>query len=280
MKTQRSQVRIDNGYECRISLEFMDIHPDEGIEKPVEGELKIRLGEGIPHPVEIGIDDIDVEAGDADYVEFETRRISVHNRHDYPVVFRFIANPSFGKGGKWYFYKTANWAPNPDIEPYENKEFVKHHVAIPSAQKIRLSHRILNDKAGAATITDLTELYDKRTTEAVSEFSDDIKGHVGFSARAKIQNFLVGNSNFHRSHSDVINKVAKQLVEDEYRHRVHSLEEVEDMVDRINGLENFPAITVEEVFKRVIERSDEQALNEIAGHLDLDDWSVVFSRFH
>lgn len=277
METRRTQFRRDNGYECRISLDFRDIDSEDGIEYPVPGELRLTLGGGVPHPVELGIDDIEDENGNAEYVEFESRAQTVNGKTEYPVVFPFTTHPSSGKGGKWYFYKTADWTPDPNIEPYENPEFVKHHVAIPSAQKIRLIHHILNGEAGEDTISDLMELYDQRRTQAASEFSDNIKGHVGFESRTEIQNFLMQYSRFHRSHSDAVNKVAKQLVKEEYRHRVRSIEDLENMVETVNNAEHFPDITTEEVFQKVVGRSNERELREIADHLDLDDWSVVFS---
>jgi hypothetical protein len=278
METQRDQLRIDNGYKCRLSLVFTDIDPNKSIDTPAEGELKATLGDSIPHPVEIGIENISDEAGNASYVEFEKRTKTIDNPNRYPAVFSFITNSSSGKGGKWYYYKTADWTPNSDIETYEDAEFVKHHVAIPSSQKIRLIHRILNGNAKEDTITDIIELYNKNKKKAVSEFSDDIKGHVGFESRAEIQNFLIEYTEFHRSHSNAVNKVAKQLVKKELRHRVQSIEDVQIMVEKINSLENFPNITTEDVFKRVIKRSDKPELEEIANHLDLEDWSLVLSK--
>lgn len=275
METRREQFRVDKGYSCRVFVEFTDLDSDEDIETPVEGELKLILGDKVPHPVETGIDDIENSNGNASYVEFEQRRRTVQNPEAYPVIFPFTTNPASEKGGKWYFYRTADWSPDPEIEPYENPEFVKHHVAIPSAQKIRLVHRILNGDAGAETMATLTQLYDMNKAEAVSEFSEDVKGHVGFEARTQIQDFLMEYSNFERTHSDAVNKVAKQLVKSEYCHRVNSVEDLERMVGVVNETTNLPDISIEEVLQRIRERSDEQELQEIANHLGEDEWSAV-----
>jgi hypothetical protein len=150
-------------------------------------------------------------------------------------------------------------------------------VAIPSAQKIRLAHRILNGDAGAETMTTLTQLYDMIKAEAASEFAEDVKGHVGFEARTQIQDFLMEYSSFERTHSGAVNKVAKQLVKPKYRHRVNSVEDLEGMVSVINETINLPDISVEEVLHRIRERSDEQELQEIANHLGEDEWSAVAS---
>ena len=199
------------------------------------------------------------------------------NKEAYPIVFHFTTHPASEKGGKWCFYRTADWSPDPEIEPYENPEFVKHHVAIPSAQKIRLAHRILDGGAGAETMATLAQLYDMNKAEAASEFAEDVKGHVGFKARTRIQDFLMEYSSFERTHSDAVNKVAKQLVKSEYRHRVNSVEGLEGMIGVINETTNLPDISVEEVLYRIGERSDEQELQEIAKHIGQDEWSAVAS---
>jgi len=123
----------------------------------------------------------------------------------------------------------------------------------------------------------LAQLYDMNKAEAASEFAEDVKGHVGFEARTRIQDFLMEYSSFERTHSDAVNKVAKQLVKSEYRHRVNSVEGLEGMVDGINETTNLPDISVEEVLYRIGERSDEQELQEIAKHIGQDEWSAVAS---
>lgn len=275
MKTQRRQVRVDRDYECEICMEFSDLNLNKDVNEPVDGLLKITLSENIPYPVEVGIEDIETGNGNATYVDFRNQIQSIQGPNDYPIVFQFTTNPSPEKGGKWYFYKTADWTPDSNIEPFENPEFIKHHIGIPSAQKIRLIHRILKGTAGEETINALVNLYSESRTEAASDFSEDIKVHVGFESRAKIQDFLIGKTGMNRSRSDTVNKVAKQLTKEEYRHRVNSLEEAENMVNTLNELENFPDIRVEEVFKRVEERSDEEELEVIAAHLGLDDYSDI-----
>lgn len=278
MKTRRTQVRTDNDYTCTISMEFEEIDTRSELEKPVDGVLKISLSESVPHPVEIGIEDNDGEA-DASYAEFPARTVVVETLDSYPVTFPFTAESSMDKGGKWYYYRTADWNSESDLDPVEDPEFVRHHTpGIPSAQRIRIIHRILEGDTGEETIQDLKDLYQMDRDEVASEFSDDIKKFVGFETRTKVQDFLIGHTSMHRTHSNSVNKVAKQIVKEEYRHRATSLERVEEMVKVVNQQENFPSITLEEVFQKVMERSNEDELKEIADHIGIQDWSVIFAR--
>lgn len=259
-------------------MEFTDIDTNRDLQKPVEGTLKITLGKNIPHSVYIGIKD-EEDDRNASYVEFKRRSQTVEKPNKYPVIFHFTTYPSRKKGGKLYFYRTADWEPDSDLSAKQDSEYVEHHTpGIPSAQRIRLIHRILEGEAGDETMYELMDFYDKGRTDASSRFSDDIKQYVGFKSRAKIQDFLSGHSGFSRSHSEIVNKLTKQLKKKKYRHRATSLEDVEIMVATVNELENFPSTTVEEVFERLVEQVENpEKLNEIANHLGMDDWSAVFS---
>lgn len=277
MKTQRWHMRTDGEYQCRICVEFTDLDTNTEIEQSVEGDLIVIIDEDVPHPVELGIEDIDGE-GDAPHVEFENRAKTVESHHQYPVTFHFTTEKSKDTGGKWYFYRTAKWDSDSDHDKKEYSELVKHHTpGIPSAQRIRIIHRVLENNAGDETIRSLLNLYDGDLRDAAYEFSEDIKKYVGFKSRAKVQNFLMEHTKFHRSKSDAVNKVAKQLVEEKYRHRANSLNDVKDMIAVINDLENFSEITTEEVFTRTVGRSNEEELEKIADQLQIDDWSVIFS---
>lgn len=191
METRRRWIRKDNRYECTVSLEFKHLASDESLEDPVEGELKISLGTSIPHPVKLGIRDIEEDSGNAEYVDFEKREQIVTDPAEYPVVFPFTTHPSSEKGGKWYFYQTAEWVPDQVPEDKRDPEFVKHHVPIPSAQKIRIVHQIINGDADGGTIYDIMDLYGQERGAAADEFSRDIEGHVGFEARTAVRHCLV-----------------------------------------------------------------------------------------
>lgn len=270
-------MRTDGGYQCQICVDFTDIDTGADINKPVEGKLIVIIGENVPHPVELGIENIDGK-GDAPYVQFENRTRTVETHQQYPINFHFNTEASREMGGKWYFYRTADWSSNLYHNEKENPEFVKHHTpGIPSAQQIRLMHKILENNGGDEILRSLLNLYDGEPQAAASKFSDEIKKYVGFESRAKVQNFLMERTPFHRSKSATVNKVAKQLVKEEYRHRADSLGDVKNMVSIINKQDNFPDITIKEVFNRTIERSGEEELDKIADQLQIDDWSVIFS---
>ncbi|WP_262178351.1 hypothetical protein [Haloarcula laminariae] len=276
METQRTYIRADGDYSSKVVVSFSGIDVDESLTEPVTGRVLLWVSDAVPLPAECGIDDIQ-DDGDAPYVEFANREQRFQRQSQLPLEFDFTTNPSSETGGKWYFYRTANWSPDSSVDPYDDPERVKHHIAIPSAQRIRLIHRILSGNSESDTISDLQTLYDAGPDVTADEFSDDVKNYVGFESRTKIQDFLMGNTRFSRGYSETVNKVSKQLVKEEYRHRVQSPDDIRSMVETVNSQRHFPEITVIDVVKSTVKRTDASELEEIADQLGIDDWSTVLS---
>jgi hypothetical protein len=216
----------------------------------------------------------------ASYVEMESRHQELEDSSQSPAEFQFTTNPvpEPTGGGKVYSIKTAEYDPDTKLGLKEDPEFIEHHIGVPSAQRIRLINRIMDGEADKSTVQKIADVYDENHTYAAEDFSDDVKNYVGFESRVKIQNFLIGNTNMSRSHSETVNKVAKQITKEDLRHRTQSIRDVEEMVAIINSQENFPNISKKEVFDEVAKRSNKTELEEIADRLGIDDWSVVLSE--
>lgn len=282
MKTQKYYHSRGEEYSYTVVLEFENLDTSSETEEPANGRIKINLSEEFPHPVEVDIKD-EMEAGgnkNARYVEFEDRSQTLEEPTESPAEFKFITKPSQPStrgGGKCYSFKTADYDPNANIDPKKDSEFIEHHVAIPSAQRIRIIHSILKSNGDRNTIQEIANLYDENHTYAADDFSSDVKKYVEFESIISIQNFLIGNTGMQRSPSDTINKVAKQITRERLRYRTQSLQDVEEMIAVINSQENFPNISKKEIFNEVAQRSNKTELEEIADSLGIDDWSVVLS---
>lgn len=266
-------MEIDHGYRCSDTLVFSGINPDAAIIEPVSGTIELRLSEDIPHPVEVGIKDLEGD-DDAEYAEFSRRTVTVDNPDGYPVLFRFNTGSATNRGAKWYYYQTAEWNSESNLTLEENPEFVRHHIAIPPAQIIRLCHRILSENAGETTIDELIAYYDNNPQRVFWDFSRHIKRYVGFDSRMEIIDFLVGQMNVRRSHSDMVNTVAKYIVREENRRLMNSEEDIEKLAEVVNSQNNLPDIETKEVVKEVVNRVEsESELKEIADDIGVEDWS-------
>jgi hypothetical protein len=271
----RKYVRRDEEYKSVAQLFYENLDTDDDIEEPVVGYLTLWLSDDVPLPVDIEIRDIEKQSAEAQHAKFDTRSRSVSSHDEYPVKFRFESQPEATGGGKWFSYRTAEWPNTSMEESKDNPEFVKHHIGIPTARKIRLTNRILEDEHDEQTLSVLMDVYGGSQTSAAQDFSSDLKKYVPFQEKAQVQDYLSDKTGFERTRSQTVNKVAKQLTESEFQHRVASLEDVHRMVDHINNLPNLPDITVEEVFREVVDRSDKRQLDAIGERLDIDDWSTV-----
>ncbi|MDZ7688622.1 MAG: hypothetical protein U5J64_07870 [Halobacteriales archaeon] len=286
MKIRERHYSDDDDYSYTVLLEFEDLQTSSKLEEPVEGLLKIDLSDEFPYPVEVDIksDMVAGENKDAIYAEFDNLSRELEDPNESLIEFQFktkSAPHSKRHGAKVYSFKTADYDPETNISPDDDSEFIEHHIGIPSAQRVRLItniiHRVLNEEANQNDIQKMMRLYDEDRSSAVDNFHNDIKKYADFESQVKVQNFLIGNTQMYRSHSDTVDKVAKQITNERLRHRIQSLDDVRDFISVINSQENFPEITVKEVFDEVYTRKegDREELDEIAEYLGIDDWSVV-----
>lgn len=281
----RRHVRQDGEYQTIVHLEYDDLLDGSPLDAAVRGRFSLSVSENVPHPIPIEIRDVEKKNHDADYVEFETRSVVVSDLSSYPVKINFTTRAATGPGSKWYCYRTADWETTSMEESKNNSEFIKHHIGIPSAQKIRLIARILTIErsddefeAGIADsasdlVTAINDIYDGQYAE--ERFSDDLKKYVSLEDKTTVQNFLTRETGFYRDYDETVNKIAKQLADKEYRYRVNTVEDVRQMVSYVNAQNEFPEITVDAVFKEVINRLDEDEFSTIANRLEIDDWSTV-----
>jgi hypothetical protein len=272
VRTRRQYVGREYDYPHTFSLEFETSGSSE-LEEPVNGVLHIGLSEEFSYPVEISIDD-DMVVGEneiATHVEFKNRHCEIEDSDKSYINFEFITKASSPRsGGKCYSLRTAEYSSEMGLTK-ENPEFIQHHVKMPSAQEVRLAHRILRDEGGEGTINELSEMYNENPGKAADKFSDDLVNYVSFEQRVKIQDFLIENTGVSRSYDDTANKVANQIIKEDFSHRTQSLEDVKGMISVVNKQNNLADTNIIDVLDKVAKRTDKTERKRILERLGIGD---------
>lgn len=286
MKIQEQHGSDIGEFRYDVLLEFKNLSGSSDFEEPVEGVIKINLSNEFPFPVSINIkpDMIDGKNKNASYAEFQTLERNLNSPEESPAKFSFITESAphdMMYGAKVYSFKTNNFNPETETSPSENPEIIEHHIAIPTAQRVHfisnVLNRIVDENAGSSDIKKMMEVYDKEKSSAIDKFYNDIKKYANFEYQIKTLDFLIGEGIYHRSHSDTINKVAKEITKERLGVELESIDDVENFVSIINSHDNLPNITKREVFVEVYQRKQDEKgwLQKIGDKFGITDWDSL-----
>lgn len=271
-------------YAYTVMLEFEHLETDSGFEAPVQGVIRMNLSGEFPYPVEINIkqDMISGKNDDAGYVEFDSLNQTLEESSESPIEFSFITKPALPSerhGAKIYSFRTSEYDPETNIDPHDDPEIIEHHIGIPSSQRVRLISNITDaifcGEAESSDIQKMMNVYDSDRSSSVNKFYNDIKKYTNFEKQINVIAFFMETNDMYRNHSDIINKVAKQVTKERLRRQIQSLDDIRKFVSIINSEESLPDITVEEVFDEIYEREDgnKEKLDQIAEDLGVCNWS-------
>jgi hypothetical protein len=218
---------------------------------------------------------------DAAYVEFETSNKIINSHNQSPVEFAFVsgpAPPSERFGAKVYSFKSSEYDPKTDTDAYDDPEIIEHHMGVPSAQRVHLIKKttdaIFRGVASPDDIQNMINVYNADRSSSVEKFYTDVKKYTDFETQIKVLDFFMEYNDMYRDHPATVNKVAKQVIKQDLRRQVDSVDDIRNFVSIVNSEENHPNITVEQVFNKVYQRADgnKDRLRDIAEDLGLDSW--------
>lgn len=270
MRTERRFNRPEDPYPWEYRLVFENIDATAPLDKPVEGTVFVTIHGEPNYPVELRLEDEPVR-GNADYVTSTVDSISVQGADDYPQPLHIKVGPGQGRGAKFISMATADYDSDADIDSKEDPEVTKHHLSIPPAETVRLTHKLGGGKRTNQALNELHDYYDGDGHRAVERFAEELKSLVGFETRVDILNYLMQEQPISRDSAAAVNSVAKQLTKPAYQNRIQSPADLHRFIEIVDTRPHFGNINLEAVLEEVRNRTTPKEREAICDRLGVAD---------